>query len=174
MLSHSFTFRRKWFNAAVENDKGTPYGDHVEKVASGPNKGQEVPCFLIETNVIPENWNELLEQLKGDKNFIKFMKWSFETAILEEVRKYFNKLKTSNPTAEQTEQGRADVIARCKEIGSRFTLASLFTEALSATAVVDTFNSPEMQELAKRAQAGDIEAAMEFARRSTEILASVK
>jgi hypothetical protein len=170
-ISHSFTFRRKYDDVTKLDEKGkptkVPYGDHIEEVTSGPNKGEKVPCFLVETDLVPATPEELIEQLEGEENFVKLMKLTFETFILEEVRKYFNKLKVSNPSAEQTEQGRADVIARVKEIGKRFTVQSLFTEMLNATSVTESLNSPEMKELALTNQA-------EFTRRAMELLARLK
>jgi hypothetical protein len=171
MRNLSFTFRRKYDDVANKNEKGevpkVPYGDHLEEVTSGPNKGEHVPCFLIESDLVPENTNELMEQLESDDNFKQYMDWTFETAILDEIRAYFAKLKTTNPTQETTPEGRSEVIARCKEIGKNFTLSKLFAKAVSATSITESLNSPEMRELAATNPA-------EFARKTLELLSRVK
>lgn len=171
MRSINFTFRRKYDDVANKNEKGeapkVPYGDHLEEVTSGPNKGEKVPCFLIENDLVPENTNELQEQLETDENFNSLMSYVFETAILDDIRAYFAKLKTAAPTQEHTPEGREEVINRCKEIGRNFTLSKLFAKAVSATAVTDSLNSAEMRELASTNPA-------EFARRTLELIARLK
>ena len=171
MRAHSFTFRRKFDDVANKTEKGeipkVPYGDIFEEVTSGPNKGEKVPCILIETELVPENVDELSAHLESEDNFKNLMNWNFETAILDEVRKYFQKLKTTNPTAEHTAEGRKEVIQRCKEIGKNFTLASLFAKAVTATSVTEQLNSAEMRELAATNPA-------EFTRKTLELLARVK
>lgn len=171
MRSFSFTFRRKFEDVANKNEKGealkVPYGNAKEKVTSGPNKDKEVPCFKITSDLIPENVNELQEQLETDENFSQLMEWVYENAILAQIRAYFAKLQTSAPEQENTEEGRREVIKRCEEIGKTFTLASLFAKAISSTSVTETLNSAEMRDLA-------VSDPVEFARKTLELLARVK
>ena len=167
MRTHTFSFRRKWFDPSNKEDKGTPYGNATEKVESGPNKGQEVPCFLVETNLVPETYAELGEHLESDENFNSFMSWAFETGILEEARKFFTKQKSANPAQETTAAGRAEVIEKILDIGKRFTLSSMFAKALNATSIVDLLSSPEMRALALTNPG-------EYSRRSLEIMKAYK
>lgn len=171
MRSIRFTFKRKYDDVNNKNEKGEPqklnYGDSFEEITYGKEKGTKVPVFSIENDLVPETANELMEQLETDDNFARLMDWVFETAILTEVRAYFNKQKISSPTQEQTEEGRKEVLKRCKEIGKKFTLSSLFAEAISATTAIDELNSSEMQELAKTDPVA-------FTKRVTELMARLK
>lgn len=156
------TFRRKY----GPKDNKVNYGNSTEEVTKPGKKDPEiVPCFRVELNV-PENQDELLKDIGGEKMWDKFVDAIYTDAYKNRVKsEVFLKLGEGDPEA--TEEGRQTVIQKVERLAADFSFNQVISEMLSGKAALDEINSPEMQELAKTDP-------MEFTRRVQNILSTTR
>lgn len=164
MRTLEITFRRKFKDAAGNK---TNYGNSTEEVTKPGKKEPEiVPCFRLTFDRLPQNPNEFLQDVGGEKNWDKAMEVIYTNGIKSKIQSdIFLKLGEGNP--EGTEEGRKDVIQKAERIAREFSYATIIQETLSAKSAMDELNSPEMQELMKSDT-------VEFAKRVAAILASTR
>lgn len=162
MRTLEFTFRRKY----GEGKDKTNYGNSTEMVDKpGKKEPEEIPCFRVKLERTPSSYQELLQDIGGEKNFDKFIDTVYTDGFRKTVQsQIFLKLEKGE---ELSEAVRSDVIAKVERAAQEFTYSQVIAETLSAKSALDELNSPEMQEIAKNDPA-------EFARRVQAILASTR
>jgi hypothetical protein len=162
MRSLEITFRRKY--KAPDGTK-VNYGNSTETVEKPGKKDPEIiPCFRVEINA-PTNANELNQDIGGEKMWDKFVDTVYTGAFKDLVKSEV--LLKLGEKDEETEEGRAAVIAKVERLAGEFTMNRVISEVLSGKAALDEINSPEMQELAKNDP-------LEFTRRVQNILATTR
>lgn len=164
MRTVRFTLRRSYIPEGGTKDDKVYYGNSTETVESGANKGKEVPCIEVKYELGPQNVDELVQNIGGDKNWDKFVDLIFTTLLKDKIRADIF-LKAGDE--EKTEEGRRKILQKVEQLADNFTIAEALAETLTAKSALDEINSPEMQSLAAENPA-------EFARRVKSILASTR